>query len=423
MLSKIVKSFWNLLKRFPRLQENLYKFYAWRIFEIVPRLKKIIYKFYDKFWYLELYIDNNVQNLSNILQNNLEIDIDRLKYYVNYPIYSISRNLNIEKTWDIYSNLEKIYESNQFEFIKQHFMDKKNWKEIGLYNIFIDQIIQHKEKFDYSDVDQFTDLLNSLDESYHHFDLGKIKNKIRVGIGSKGEFILFEGIFFLSLLRILDLNTVPIEIIARHPQWTKFCNEFLKFKSIHGVIYQPLIHPDLNLKSLESNSEERFNIIKDNLDKNTGIVLDIGANLGFFCHKFEDIGYNCHAVEIRPANIYFMKKLRDIEDKKFKIINKSIFDFKDSKEFDVVIALNIFHHFLREKKLYFKLIKFLKTLKMKVMFFQPHDPNEDIMQNAYTNYGNRQFVDFIIRFSCLNKFMLLNENVDGKNRPIYKLIK
>ena len=118
-----------------------------------------------------------------------------------------------------------------------------------------------------------------------------------------------------------------------------------------------------------------------------------------------------------------MRKLRDIEGKKFKIINKSIFEMKNLGEFDIVIALNIFHHFLREKKLYFKLIKFLKSLKIEVMFFQPHDPKEEIMQSAYINYDNRQFVDFIIKFSCLNKFLLLNEKVDGRNRLIYKLIK
>ena len=60
---------------------------------------------------------------------------------------------------------------------------------------------------------------------------------------------------------------------------------------------------------------------------------------------------------------------------------------------------------------------------MKTMFFQPHNPDEKIMQNSYVNYNNREFVDFIIRFSCLNKAILLNEKVDSRNRPIYKLIK
>jgi len=118
-----------------------------------------------------------------------------------------------------------------------------------------------------------------------------------------------------------------------------------------------------------------------------------------------------------------MKKLRDIERKKFKIINKSIFDLDEKRDFDIVLALNIFHHFLREKGLYLKLIEFLRKLDMKVMYFQPHDPSEKVMQNAYLNYDNKQFVEFIINNSCLNEYALINKTSDGANRPIYKLYK
>jgi len=421
MMSRIVKSFWKLLGKFPRLKESIYKFYAWRIFEIVPRFKKIIYKFYDKFWYIELSIDNINKDLSKNLPNKLDIDIKRLKFYINHSLYLKNKNLNFDQNWDDFSNLKKIEDSNAFFFLKEHFLNKKNWKEIDLHYIFVEQITQDKKIIENHSEKKFIELLNSLDKLYQNFNLEKIKNKIKVGIGRTGEFILFEGIFYVSLLKILNLDTIPIEIIVRHPQWIKFCNEFLRFQSIHGEIYQPLIHPDLSLKS--SYSDERFKIIKNSLNIDNGTVLDIGANLGFFCHKFEEIGFNCYAVEIRPSNIYFMKKLRDIEGRKFKIINKSIFDLNYTKEFDIVIALNIFHHFLREKELYFELINFLKNLKTKIMFFQPHDPNEKIMQNAYVNYNNHQFVDYIIKYSCLNKSVLLNEKVDGRNRPIYKLFK
>ncbi len=118
-----------------------------------------------------------------------------------------------------------------------------------------------------------------------------------------------------------------------------------------------------------------------------------------------------------------MKKLRDIEGKKFKIINKSIFDLKEKLDFDIVLALNIFHHFLREKELYQNLIQFLGRLKLRTMYFQPHDPSEKIMRNAYVNYDNEQFVRFIIKNSCLNKFELINKQSDGRTRPIYKIFK
>ncbi len=420
MISKILKIIWLILAKFPRLKDIIYNFYAWKIFEIVPMFKTLIYKLYDKFWYLELSIDINDQDLSHNFPNKINVDIKRLNYYIEYNPHLNKKDLIFEENWNEERNLKKIEESQEFLFLNEHFIDKKKWEEIELYNILIDNISQYK--IGNSNTNFFFDLLNSLDKLYYSFNLEKIKNKIKVGIGSKGEFILIDGIFYISLLKILNKKIIPIEVILRHPQWIKFCNEFFKFQAIHGEVYQPLIHPDLSLKTAYY-SDERFKLIKDNLEIRTGAMLDIGANLGFFCHNFEDLGFNCYAVEIRPSNIYFMKKLRDIEGKKFKIVNKSIFDLKIKKEFDIVIALNIFHHFIREKKLHSELIEFLQKLKMKTMFFQPHNPDEKVMQNAYVNYNNREFVDFIIKFSCLNKAILLNEKVDSKNRPIYKIVK
>ncbi|MFX0039512.1 MAG: class I SAM-dependent methyltransferase [Promethearchaeota archaeon] len=422
MINKILEILWTIINKIPRIKQSIYKFYAWRIFEIIPTLKKLIYKLYDKFWYLELSFDINDQNLSDTFPNELIIDITRLKYYLDYNSYKKNKNLFLDENWDNINNLKKIAKSNEYILLNEHFLNEKRWEEIEFYKILIDNETHKKYEIDDTGKNQFLELLDSLDKLYHNFNLEKIKNKIQVAIGRNGEFILIEGIFYFSLLYILKEKNIPIQIVVRHSQWKKFCNEFLKFQAIHGEVYQPLIHPDLNLKTAYY-SDKRFEIIKNNLDIKNGTVLDIGANLGFFCHNLEDLGFDCYAVEVRPSNVYFMKKLRDIESKRFKIINKSIFDLKITKEFDIIIALNIFHHFIREKKLYFELIDFLKKLKTKIMFFQPHNPNEKIMQNAYVNYTNSEFVDFIIKFSCLNKAILLNEKVDGRDRPIYKIFK
>ncbi|MFX0022004.1 MAG: class I SAM-dependent methyltransferase [Candidatus Hermodarchaeota archaeon] len=422
MISKILKTLWLILNKIPRLKKSIYNFYAWRLFEIVPTFKKLIYKFYDKFWYLELLIDINDPDFITNFPNSLYIDTTRLNYYLGYKFYSKDIDFILDENLDNSSNLKKIKDSYESIFLNDHFLKKMKWEESDLFETIFSKLNQKKTNAQEFDKNLFLELLNSLDDLYFDFNIDKIKNKIKVGIGRNGEFILIDGIFYVSLLHILNEKTIPIYVIYRHSHWIKFCNEFIKFQKIHGEVYQPLIHPDLNLKT-SYYSDKRFKIIKDNLNIKTGSVLDIGANWGYFCHSFEDLGFNCYAVEIRPSNIYFMKKLREIEGKKFKIINKSIFDLKTTKEFDIVIALNIFHHFLREEKLYFELIEFLKKIKMKVMFFQPHNPNEEVMQNAYINYNNREFVDFIIKYSCLNKAMLLNEKVDGRDRPIYKLFK
>ena len=410
---------WRLLTSIPKLKETVYRFYAWRIFEIVPKLKNFIYKIYDKFWYIELIIENKDFDLKKVQIDNYDIDIDRLKLTINHPNRLIDILDNHENNWDLVEDLRDISTSKEYILLKKHFVDNVEWKEIKEYNGFVKDISNNQPVAGFSNELEFISLLDQLDRAFHNFDRPNTIERVKVGIDRSGGYVLFSGLFMVALLKILKRKSVSIEVSVRHPQWFKFSSEFLKFQSIHGELYQPLIHPDLSFKSLYT--DERFLIIKDNITFEPGTLLDIGANLGYFCHKFEDLGFNCYAVEIRPSNVHYMKKLRDIEGKRFKIINKSIFDLSEKLDFDVVLAFNIFHHFLREKELYQKLIEFLNRLAVKTMYFQPHDPNEAIMKNAYVNYGNEQFVKFIIKNSCLNNFKLVNKESDGRTRPIYRI--
>ena len=171
------------------------------------------------------------------------------------------------------------------------------------------------------------------------------------------------------------------------------------------------------------NSKVIFSIIKNNLGFENGRLLDIGSSLGgYFCHKFEELGFDCYAMEHDPRRIYFMKKLKKYDDLEFKVIDKSIFDFDvKGKKFDAVLALNVFHHFLQEEYTFKKLLQLLKELDTKVMFFQCPSKETPIMKNDYRKYVGDRFVEFIIENSNLNYFEYLGrpENDD----PIYKLIK
>ena len=411
---------WKFLERNPYLKKRLFRFYAWRIFEIIPFFKRIIYQIYDKFWYLELLVDIDKFDISSYQNNNYTIASQRLKHF-SY-IKTVHKLNELRNNWDLPNQLTRIEDSDEFHLLLEHFTKNKDWKETKSYSKIVGDFSNNKLVDGYNDEIEFLNVLYKLDEIYKSSKSSKtleLIKKIKVGIGRNGDYIIFKGLLTFLLLKILHQEKIPIEIIIRHPLWTKFSKEFLRFQYLHGEIYQPLIHPDLTLKS--SYTDERYKIIKGNLTFKNGTLLDIGANLGFFCHKFEELGFECYAVEIRPSNVYFMKKLRDIEKKKFTIINKSIFDYKDKFDFDIILALNIFHHFLREKDLYHKLIKFLGNLKIREMYFQPHDPKEKIMKNAYKNYNNEQFVNFIIKNSCLNNFKQINDISDGRTRPIFKI--
>lgn len=208
----------------------------------------------------------------------------------------------------------------------------------------------------------------------------------------------------MSFAKILKLDKIPVRVTVIHKQWFDFRERILKYAlSINNAIYTSLIHPDL--QDFPTTNQDRFHSIKKYIRKDSITVLDIGTHWGYMSFKFAEMNKTCFAVEVDKRYFYFLEKLNSISKHKINLIYQDIFEFvKINNKFDTVLAFAIFHHFLKKEDLYNKFIVLLRTLKMKDMFFQPHNPNEPQMNNAYKNYNPQEFCKFIIEHSCLNHY-------------------
>jgi SAM-dependent methyltransferase len=251
--------------------------------------------------------------------------------------------------------------------------------------------------------------------SYHNKD-----PVISINIGREGDLLLNEGQSYLAMAKLLELPHIPVNIIVRHSQWVKFRQEVLDFAFKHRGVYAPLLHPDLKWIPNE-HGHERFNLIRDALISKSGKMLDIGCHWGYFCHRFEEIGFNCTGVEVKPSNFYFLQKLKRAGDKSFQIFNNSILKYitLQNRQYDVVLCLNIFHHLIKSKKGFNELKSILTHLATKEIYFQPHRRSESQMWNAYWNPTADEFVAFILKYSQLKQSTYLG-HVKGR-RPIYRL--
>jgi len=258
--------------------------------------------------------------------------------------------------------------------------------------------------------------------SKRQIDVWEFINNISVHIGRNGHFLITDGRHRVSIAKILNIPKIPAIIIARHEKWINFrrnLNYFIK-KYQGGKLYQPLIHPDLLNLPFKYRGIS-FNTIKQNLSSSQGKLLDIGANFGYFCHKFEDEGFDCYAVEPNLMHVYFMRKLKKAENKRFKIIPQSIFEYQKGKDlvFEVVLALNGFNMYLKSENHRRNLINFLKSLKTKELILKISQSKRKKTKKYFRSFSNDQLLAFVLNNSCLNNVRLIEKLKDGTSFYIF----
>ncbi|MBU1044130.1 MAG: methyltransferase domain-containing protein [Candidatus Omnitrophica bacterium] len=347
-----------------------------------------------------------------------------IKYATKHGLHIIeNENKILNGNWD-YPYI-KFNDLDVYISIRNRIENGIEWKETAFYKRVSSEINKGISKWGCENLEQLDHRFASIDVLIQDmrtngYRTEKYNDEITVNISREGLVLLNHGRHRLACAKLLEIKKIPIKITARHKKWAKLKQEVLNYATQNnGMVYAPICHIDL--QSIPSQHQGRFEIIKSNLGISSGKLLDIGSHWGYFAHKFEDMGFNCTAIEQNEECFYFLEKLRKSSKKNFKAIKEDIMSFLGKpQKFDVVIALSIFHWFIRKKDTFQKFKIILSNLKMKEMFFQSHSQNHTLMQNAYCNFSPEDFVNFIIENSCLDAFKLIGvEN----NRKIFKIYK
>jgi len=406
---------------------SLIKYTKSKIVYFTPKwIKRLIYVLWRLYWRLKTKVSPD-------------------KYYIDpYAIGGIilinpkDINLAIKKEFDVFNFKGRVLSGNwdkevtEFENLdfftsyKKKFEKDISWEETEFYQRVTKQIRQRNFKWSCKNVEEFNKKCTEWDRLFEKirtvgYKSGWHEDEVSVNIGRNGELIFNNGRHRLTFAKLLKIERIPVKVTVRHKEWVTFKKEILEYSlNYNNRIYEKLTHPDLsNIPSVHNGS--RYDIIKKNLTVKKGKILDIGCHWGYFCHKFEENGFECYCVEKSKLNLYFLKKLKEAEKRKFKIISQSVFNIEKGiiTGSDVVLALSVFHHFIKKESTYRELIKFLQMLKGKELFFEPHNPEEPQMKGSYRNFDNNEFARFIVSNSHFSKFEIIGNSETG--RPVYKI--
>ena len=334
----------------------------------------------------------------------------------------------LDGDWDREINELRIDQTSLYTSYKLRLENGIAWSETPYYQHVIKQIEKGEVLWNCRDAAEFDlkckawdDVFNSIRDDGYIAD--KSEDEISVNIDRNGRLLLNDGYHRLVFAKLLGVPRIPVMVLVRHRKWHDFRREVYEFTqsgrhSPAGLAYAPLLHMDL--QSVPSqHGHDRFEIIRNHLRGKR--ILDIGAHLGYFSQRFEELGHECVAVESHADICHFLRKLHVAQERKFRIVEESIFSFVERERpvFDSVLALSILHHFLKEESSYHQLVRLLNNLETKEMIFEPHNPAERQMRGAFRNFESCAFVNVILENSRLTQAEEIGVAKDG--RGIFRL--
>jgi hypothetical protein len=364
-------------------------------------------------------------------------ELDRLSPEAPIPQSPISQRGEVHGgDWDLKAIPFEIMDV--WRAFEHRFINHGRWEETDFYNRISRTIKGGVRVFGCNSLDTFHSRLNRIDQLFEEIKRDGYKaqpqlnktnpvwfadeDEIQLHIGRHGDYIFADGRHRLCIAKILELQKVAVKVARRHANWVNLRREILAYKSRNnGRLYAPISHPDLaDLTCAHGN--ERMEILKRGLEQAfgreppyQGKLLDIGAHWGYFAQQCEHLGFNAEAVEVSPINQYFLEKLKRAENCRFKLISDSVLNLNGDVKYDVVLALNIFHHFLKTKEDYEAFCSFLGRLRARFLFFEPHKPDEPQMRDAFKNYLPMEFAEFIRRSCHLSQLTQIGTADDGRS--------
>ncbi|UCG92252.1 MAG: hypothetical protein JSV97_00660, partial [candidate division WOR-3 bacterium] len=236
----------------------------------------------------------------------------------------------VNGVWDL--NTMPFEDLDVYQSFRARFVHKAQWENTTYYKILLAQANHGAQPWGVRNKSDLLERFNALDDLFKEMKRSGYKtqqqlldsktslrrlDEVTIRIGRYGEYIFEDGRHRLAIAKILGLLRIPVLVTWRHKKWFKFREEIVHYTKNHGGrTYQPMTHADLtDISSVQGDT--RFRLINSNLPFRGGSLLHIGAYWGYLCHKFEDEGFRCYAVETDPENFYFMNKLRIAEKRKF----------------------------------------------------------------------------------------------------------
>lgn len=339
----------------------------------------------------------------------------------------------LDGDWDV-PRSQRFDETDIYKALEGHLLRGESWESTTFFRRVTRALKRGETKFGCSTVEELRarkDLIEDLYEqiraggyrTQEELGTGRPGDEIRVAIDRHGRFLFLDGRHRLAIARLLGIPQVPVRVTMRHARWEAFREEIWEYaRKREGRVYQQLDHPDL-AEIPAHHGTERVDMIRralEGYDPAGKKLLDIGTHWGYMARAMEKLGFDATGVEYNRRNASFAERLARSVESGLTVWHGNIFEYPEPEKFEVVLALNIFHHLIKTEELHQGLIDFLGRLdRVEVIFFEPHLSEVRQLRDAYRNYESQEFAQFVAQHAGMSGVEYLGAAADG--RDLYKI--
>ena len=165
-----------------------------------------------------------------------------------------------------------IEENHTYNGLRQHFCHDKDWENTIYYENAVRNIQDGHTVLGYSSVSDFEERLEYVDSLYESIQNNGYRSQKQIGdddwdpnrhpivtpahtrtgeigvnVARDGSLLHNDGIHRLSIAKILELETVPVQIIVRHKAWQDIRNQFAYGDAPKNLVERYGSHPDLSI--------------------------------------------------------------------------------------------------------------------------------------------------------------------------------
>lgn len=161
--------------------------------------------------------------------------------------------------WDRPDNCTPIHATTHYKGLKQRFEEGVEWEDTTYYRERIRGSDRKEDRLDYFDK-LFKDIKErgyrpNFESGHDAPEGGRRQGRSRhvhalepiVTIGREGDLYLNEGFHRLAIVKLLDIEQIPVNVLARHKQWQEIRDEIYNTRDMDGKpeLKKYISHPDL----------------------------------------------------------------------------------------------------------------------------------------------------------------------------------